>query len=183
MTEGLGGPVEAAAEQWRPVIGYEGRYEISNRGRVRSLLSSKKGKAGGEKVLQTDNWGYHNVQLWSDGVAKRHSVHRLVAAAFLTDTWFPDAQVRHLDGNPANNHIHNLAWGTGSQNQFDVVSHGRNANANKTHCRNGHEYNEANTHYYVRSDGTFVGRACRVCNRSSAARRAARLRSKGAEKP
>lgn len=66
----------------------------------------------------------------------------------------------HADGNAANNHLSNLSYGTSRENSYDIVRHGRNRNANKTHCNHGHEFTEANT--YRQSSG---GRGCVECSR------------------
>jgi HNH endonuclease len=79
-------------------------------------------------------------------------------------------EIRHLDGNPANDHLYNLAYGTRSQNQKDSVRHGTHLSARRTHCPQGHEYTTANT--IVTKTG---GRLCRTCRRrQDSAYRAAR---------
>lgn len=97
-------------EEWRPVPGYEGRYEVSNEGRVRSFLFSRDGKL---MKLAICNTGYFRVRLQFKKTAS--FVHRLVAQAFIPNP----AQlpcVNHIDGNPLNNAVTNLEWITYSDN-------------------------------------------------------------------
>ena len=91
-------------EYWKPVVGYEGHYQVSNFGRVKSI------KFGKEIILkQHIRRGYYSVNLSKNGIAKRYSVHRLVAEAFLPN---PDnlPQINHKDENKSNNNINNLEW-------------------------------------------------------------------------
>ena len=98
-------------EIWQPVEGYEGIYEISNLGRVKSL------KYGVEKILKPVNngWDYLQVNLCKNGKIKRLYIHRLVAEAFLPN---PEGfeQVNHKDENPLNNCIENLEFCTPKYN-------------------------------------------------------------------
>lgn len=90
-------------EIWKPINGYEGLYEISNTGRVNSLISGR--------ILKTypNNKGYLYVRLTKDGQHKAFSVHRLVANAFIPNTERME-QVNHIDGNKQNNYSENLEW-------------------------------------------------------------------------
>jgi hypothetical protein len=72
----------------------------------------------------------------------------------------------HWDDDPCNNHISNLRWDTPSANTFDKIRNGRHFSANKTHCPQGHPYDEANT--YRHPNGS---RRCRECRRQKAAAR------------
>lgn len=70
-----------------------------------------------------DKSGYHRVDIYHDGYSKRISVHTLVLLMFVGPC--PDGmECRHIDGNRANNHVSNLAWGTRSENQRDRFLHG-----------------------------------------------------------
>ena len=94
-------------EQWKSIAGYEGLYEVSNLGRVKSLNYNK---TGVEKILKPNKVkGYLQVQLWRDGKYKMFLVHRLVATAFLPN---PEGfeQVNHLDENKSNNCVSNIEW-------------------------------------------------------------------------
>ena len=102
-------------EVWKDVPGYEGLYQVSNCGNVRSLdrLIKRKGQGDlplkGGTVKQFSNKGYKVVTLSKESKLKQFKVHRLVALAFIPN---PDSlpQVNHKDENPANNCIENLEW-------------------------------------------------------------------------
>jgi hypothetical protein len=107
-------------ENWKAVEGYEGLYEVSDQGRVRSLdryTTGKRNRLIKGKVLANahNELGYCIVQLCKDGVPKKTRVHRLVARAFIPN---PEEKpyVNHLDGNPSNNTAQNLEWCTQKEN-------------------------------------------------------------------
>lgn len=149
-------------EKWRPVPGYEGYYEVSDRGGVRSLTRTflkGDGRAyttRGRVLAPLNVRAYRRVGLSREGSTKQFSVHRLVALAFLGNSTGP--LVRHLDGDPHNNVVTNLAFGTLSDNYYDMIRHGRCPKVNQTHCKWGHLFDEGNTYYS--QDGT---RGCRLC--------------------
>ena len=94
-------------EEWRDIKGYEGLYQVSNEGRVKSLNYHRQGV---EQVLklQITERGYKRVVL-CDGVCKIYFVHRLVAEAFIPNpNNFPI--INHKDENPSNNIAENLEW-------------------------------------------------------------------------
>lgn len=97
-------------EAWRPVADFEDKYEVSDRGRVRS------NRTGHVLAQQTSNSGYPSVYLWAHGKGHGRFVHRLMAEAFLAIT--PDLQVNHIDGNKLNNSIENLEIVTPSENSI-----------------------------------------------------------------
>lgn len=94
---------------WRPIKGYEGLYEVSNCGEIRSLHSNKVKK---QNVCKN---GYRYVDLYKNGCGKTLLVHRLVAQAFI-DNPFNKRTVNHIDGNKHNNCVSNLEWATYSEN-------------------------------------------------------------------
>ena len=100
-------------EKWRPIAEYEGLYEVSNYGRVRSL---KRATTNG-KVLHpvADKDGYLKLSLSANGKAKRYFVHRLVAEAFLPKEAGKNV-INHKDEVKSNNHVSNLEWCTISYN-------------------------------------------------------------------
>ena len=108
-------------EEWRPVVGYEGLYEVSNMGRVKSVERMKWNGKGyqkiPERILKTieNIWGYLLVNLYQDGKMKSCSVHRLVATAFLPNPYNLPV-INHRDENKQNNIVSNLEWCTYSHN-------------------------------------------------------------------
>lgn len=97
-------------EEWRWVVGQEGRYKVSNLGRVRSYV-----KGGRIRNPHTTNCGYYIVELFIDGEIKGKLVHRLVAEAFIPN---PENKrtVNHKNGKKDDNRAVNLEWMTYSEN-------------------------------------------------------------------
>lgn len=161
--------MQPTEEIWRPVVGFEGAYEVSDHGRVRSV---------DRWVTYTNRWGgtsttFHHGQILRPGVhvrsghlhvnlhRKSRYVHQLVLEAFVGPR--PDGMrhTRHMNGIPADNRVENLAWGTFSENYLDSVAHGTHTNAAKTYCKWGHEFTPENT---IPNSGQ-KNRACRECAR------------------
>jgi hypothetical protein len=139
------------SERWRPVPGYEGWYEVSDLGRVRSGARNRALKP------YTVKSGHQRVTLSKQNVRRSAHIHRLVLTAFLGPA--PTGmEVCHNDGDPANNLLSNLRWDTKKGNAQDRRRHGNDAHARLTHCPQGHEYSAANT-YYTPSGH----RHCRIC--------------------
>ena len=97
-------------EEWKDIKGYEGLYQISNYGRVKSLGNDRNRK---EKILknQSNNKKYEIINLCKNGKIKRYFIHRLVAEAFIPN---PNnlPYINHKDENPSNNYVNNLEWCT-----------------------------------------------------------------------
>src|ERR1700677_3124394 len=145
-------------EIWRPVASVKNMYEASSYGHIRNARTGKL-LAG---WLNED--GYRRVTLKVDGKRRNAYVHRLIAEAFIGPC--PEGeQVRHWDGNPDNNKLDNLLYGTPSENVLDTVRYGNHTQARKTHCPEGHEYNQENT--YIFPNGA---RHCKICRRESGKR-------------
>lgn len=104
-------------EEWKDVVGYEGLYEVSNTGKVRSI--NYYGKCGYSKELSTSiqNNGYVITHLYKNGKSSTKTVHRLVAMAFIPN---PDnlEMVNHKDEDKTNNDVINLEWCSRSYNQI-----------------------------------------------------------------
>jgi hypothetical protein len=115
-------------EEWKPVKDFDGWYEISNLGNVRSVQRiiqhkpdrfSSKGKIqvneSKVRVQSANKSGHMHVQLYRNSKPVKRYVHRLVAEAFIPN---PDNKpnVNHIDGNPKNNHYSNLEWCTQKEN-------------------------------------------------------------------
>lgn len=150
-------------EHWLPVPGYEGLYEVSDRGRVRSLPRlTASGRLGGRVLRPRIVDGYLRVNLSKDGVAQSRKIHQLVAEAFLGPCP-PGLEIRHLDGNSKNNAIWNLAYDTRSENMLDKVRHGTHHEARKTSCKWGHEFTPDNA--YISPSGRRNCRKCRDAKR------------------
>lgn len=172
-----------APEQWRTIPGREGLYEVSDHGTVRSLprtVARTDGHVQGVpgRVLKPYALpsGHQVVTLWRGNERAKCLVHRLVALAFIGQPE-PGQEVCHTNGDPADNHVTNLRWGTRSENVLDEVHAGRHWQTRKTHCKRGHEYTPGNT---IIRRGKRTQRLCRACNEvwqaEYRARRAARLR-------
>lgn len=96
-------------EIWKDIAGYEGLYQVSNFGRIKSLRS---------KIILaslSSKSGYCYVGLAKNGMNKQKSVHRLVALAFIPNSE-NKPEVNHIDGNKHNNTVKNLEWVTKSEN-------------------------------------------------------------------
>lgn len=169
-------------EQWRPVLGWENLYEVSDYGRVRSVEREvqfgDRTRRVLSRVLSPGRRGPGKVPyviLSGDGRRQSRSVHTLVLEAFV-GVCPPGHEACHWDDNTTNNHLSNLRWDTHSANMQDCVRNGRhqgaipgrkssgsgrgNANVQKTHCAAGHEYTPENTKI-----GRNGGRWCRECHR------------------
>jgi hypothetical protein len=113
-------------EIWKDVIGYEGLYQVSNLGRIKSLPKyDRKGRFHPEQLkAQVNNGGgYLVVNLKHNGCQKMRTVHRLVAEAFLDNpNKYP--VVNHIDGNKKNNCLTNLEFCTHSSNMLHAVKLG-----------------------------------------------------------
>lgn len=112
------------SEVWKSIAGYEGLYDVSNMGRIRSVDRVRRSASDGSelghlkgKVMKPfySNKGYLLIELFKDGIGKTFSVHRLVALAFVPN---PDGKpcVNHLDETHDNNCADNLEWCTQKEN-------------------------------------------------------------------
>lgn len=113
-------------EIWKPVVGYEGLYEVSNTGKIRSLERiTTVGRRGIGKELRQYllPCGYLDVSLSSHGKIKHKRVHRLVADAFCERSDGQD-EVNHIDGDKQNNVACNLEWCTKSENMIHAYQNG-----------------------------------------------------------
>lgn len=152
---------------WLPVVGWEGLYEVSECGEVRSLSRNfidKNGvskKYSGRVLRQYPNAkGHLKVWLIRDNYRSHPYVHSLVLEAFVGPR--PEGQqALHADDIPSNNFVSNLRWGTPSENSYDAVRNGNHFHANKTHCPKGHEYTSEN----IYTPPGKINRRCRKCTR------------------
>lgn len=147
------------AEEWRPVLGQEGIYEVSSLGRVKRVAPGRGTWPGRILKPKLDDKGYYQVRI----AGRTQRIHRLVLAAFFGPS---DMLGRHLDGNPKNNSLENLRYGTPLENSADRIAHGRNrlnGRLERTHCRHGHEYTPDNT-MIKRQKNKRPYRQCRKCH-------------------
>lgn len=118
------------SEEWKPVVGYEGFYSVSSKGRVRSeprITLSVDGRTFRHRgfLLRPgrNSSGRFGENLCRDGVQVSRLIHRLVAESFIPN---PEGHpfVLHWDDNPENNQVSNLRWGTRSENTHDSIRNG-----------------------------------------------------------
>lgn len=159
-------------EEWRTIPDWEGFYEASSLGRIRSVTREVPNRWGTltprtGKLVQPfpSSTGYDRVALYRDGQQTRRSVHSLVLLAFV-GPYPPGLEIRHLNDVKTDNRLCNLQYGTRSDNNYDRV---RNSGL-KTHCVHGHEYTPENTIMSRRGNGQ-PNRLCRTCNRAYEVRR------------
>jgi hypothetical protein len=126
------------SEVWRPVVGYETLYEVSNLGQVRSLwfTNCKVCKPRRNPLILTpfinQKTKYHSVTLVRDGVHTTLCLHKLVLDAFVGPR--PEGHVGgHRDGNGSNNRLTNLDWITYEENEADKRRHGRMMTGERNH--------------------------------------------------
>lgn len=169
-----------ARETWRSVVGYEGLYEVSDLGRVRSLdrVVDRPKTAGGPqrlrgRILRTTQRadGRLYVTLSKGGKVRPSRVSVLVLTAFVGPRPM-DLVGCHNDGNPANNSLSNLRWDTQSENMRDKGRHGTDPKRNRTHCPRGHQLVAPNL---VESRARQGQRVCLACARARAARQQAAI--------
>lgn len=108
-------------EVWKDVSGYEGLYQVSNFGRVKSLpkkIGNRFGYIQKERLLKPldAGWGYLKVTLYKNSKPKQRKIHRLVLETFAPVENMERLNVNHLDENKKNNNLNNLNWVTPSQN-------------------------------------------------------------------
>lgn len=167
-------------EIWKPVPQYPG-YEASNIGNVRSVDRWIKSRHGtpmfrkGQILKQRKRASGHlRVNLSVDGNHSTVHVHQLVISAF---RGVPPAGMEtcHNNGNPKDNRIENLRYGTPKENQRDMYLHGTHPLVFRTHCPKGHPFDEENTY---RPPGDPTTRRCKACDRETYLRRRDRKKRK-----
>jgi hypothetical protein len=112
-------------EIWKDIIGYEGFYQVSNQGRIKSFYKNSKliDKVNKIKSLKLAKDGYYNIQLIKNTKSRIFRVHRLVAVAFIPNLE-NKLEINHKDGIKTNNSIENLEWCTRSENMKHAVKTG-----------------------------------------------------------
>lgn len=161
---------------WKPVVGFEEVYEVSEFGDVRRIKPAQGTRRGMVLKPLNDGRGYTVYNLQSPVRRVRAKAHRLVLEAFVGAS--PDGMwALHYDDNPQNNHVSNLRWGSPRDNMADRMRNsgwdlGPNHNGAKTHCKHGHEFTPENTRLKreKRDPYPYLHRICRICARASARR-------------
>ncbi|HKS26341.1 MAG TPA: HNH endonuclease [Pyrinomonadaceae bacterium] len=116
-------------ETWKPVLNFEGIYEVSSLGRVRRSLDSPTGgiKAGHILTPSVMRNGYLFLHLSKNGVPFGRYVHRLVCEAFYGEPPSRSYQAAHQNGIRTDNRVENLRWATVKENHADMDAHGTRA--------------------------------------------------------
>lgn len=174
-------------EHWKPVIGHEGSYEVSDQGRVRSLDRTATRSDGVRvhvkgRMLKpyTSKSGHKSVIMQVDGNVTRSLVHRLVLSAFVGEC--PDGmEACHWNDVPGDNRLENLRWATRRENNLDRVRNGKHPMSNKTHCKRGHEFTADNVRVEAHKNG--FKRRCLACERLRHDERTRRARQYRLENP
>jgi hypothetical protein len=156
-------------ERWLPVVGYEKSYEVSDRGRVRSVtrnVTLRNGQIRHYKgrVLRAGVCPSGHLLVYLRTVEKSapRLVHRLVLETFV-GLRPPNMECCHGNGNPADNRLENLRWDTRSGNMFDTVRHGMHHQRNKKYCVRNHLLVLPNL---VVRDYKSGRRSCLACQRA-----------------
>lgn len=127
-------------EIWKDIDGYEGLYQVSNLGRVRSLdrvvvySNGRECLHKGKIINNHDNGhGYRYITLTNGGKRKNHYVHRIVAEAFIiNEDCLPE--VNHIDNDRSNNDITNLEWCSKKENMNHMIKQDRQIKGSDVHC-------------------------------------------------
>lgn len=164
MSEATSG--SPGGERWLPVVGYEGMYEVSDQGRVRSLdRVDAAGRVRRGRILSPSMGRCARVRLSANGQSVDRSVHRLVLTAHVGGPPSADHVAMHLDDDTWNNSLSNLSWGTGSENVQQSISRSRHWQSRKSSCPEGHPLVDGNIRESIRRPGH---RACLACGRARA---------------
>lgn len=159
-------------EEWRDIVGYEGLYQVSNFGRVRSInriITYPSGRTcrWQGKLLAPGKTGDRLTVALGNGTQKTFYVHDLVLKAF-TGPRPEGAECCHNDGHGTNDVHTNLRWDTRSENTYDRVRHGTHHAKNRETCPLNHLLQMPNL--VVAKWENKRHRVCLACNRASAAK-------------
>lgn len=120
-------------EIWKSIEGYEGLYEVSNYGRIRSYHNNKHGLREIPKIIIGLDSTYKTIALSKDGKKESRTIHSLVAETFL-DNPNQLKEVNHKDGNKWNNRVDNLEWITHADNMKHASTHHLFGQCKKVYC-------------------------------------------------
>lgn len=122
----------AIKEIWKTVPNYEGEYEVSSKGRVRSVKAKRPDKGHILKAYRNKRNGYLYLALSKNGVARTVRVHKIVMMAFNPrgeyGKYDKNLTINHIDGDKTNNSLGNLEWCTQSENQYEAIRLGLQKN-------------------------------------------------------
>ena len=153
------------SDTWKPVVGYEGLYEVSNTGEVRSLERISEGDylLKGKTLAQAKNaGGHHLVTLYKNRERSQRQVHHLVLEAFIGPR--PEGYFGlHWDDDPSNNKLENLRWGTKSDNSYDSVRNKVHPQSQTFYCPRGHKHAPWNNRT---REASMSRRCCLACSRA-----------------
>lgn len=158
--------------EWFDIPGFVGVYQITKCARIRSLdkvvncaHGSTRVYPGRELRPNVRSDGYMSVNLTdASGKQRKWYLHRLVLVTFCGDP--PEGyEGCHNNGNPSDNRLSNLRWGTSSDNSYDTILHGRNSNASRSKCIRGHILDGPNLTGWESVRGV---RKCKSCHRANA---------------
>lgn len=120
-------------EIWKSIKGYEGLYDVSNCGRVRSYHNNKHGLLKEPKIITGLNGLYATVYLSKNNIKKTHYVHRLVAEHFIANPYHLK-EVDHIDGDKMNNCVTNLEWVSHEGNMHHASTHKLFGQSKEVYC-------------------------------------------------
>lgn len=115
---------EEPGEVWRPIVGFEGLYEVSSHGRIKSLGGRKNCLVTRLLRPRIAPKGYRNISLAKNGERHPYPLGRVVCEAFHGPAPTTDHEAAHNDGKPPNNRADNVRWATAKENQADRIIHG-----------------------------------------------------------
>lgn len=170
VVQGVESENDPTTERWAPIPGYEGFYEVSDLGRVRSLDRVVTRRDGSSylmrgrvlKLILNPRNGYLTVSLSRRGICRTSTVHQLVLLTFVGPCP-PGLEVCHNDGVKTNSALSNLRYDTHSSNVQDTIKHGRNWRLSKVECPQSHVLKAPNL---VPSELARGGRKCLACSRA-----------------
>lgn len=108
-------PILFSTPIWLDIKGYEGLYQVSQHGEIKSVARSGVGLVDKIKAQTINNFGYKTVCLSKNNKVKRHLVHRIIATAFIPNDQ-DKPNINHINGNKQDNSICNLEWCSKSEN-------------------------------------------------------------------
>jgi hypothetical protein len=159
-------------EQWLPVVGYEGYYEVSDHGRVRSVDRWIITKIGIHRFCRgrilrpaKNTGGYLSIVLCINNTQNTKAIHDLVLRAFVGPPPKSNMECLHGPLGKQHNYANQLKWGTHQENIADMLRDGVNRNNNKTHCPRNHKLIHPNLSPYQLTLGR---RMCLACARAHA---------------